>query len=63
MKIAINRDDFYEMPELMNEAGATYTDNIICDVSDEWYEANKDKLPPKYEVIEDGKDLIIKNVN
>tara|TARA_R110000772_G_scaffold85697_1_gene179927 strand:- start:1876 stop:2070 length:195 start_codon:yes stop_codon:yes gene_type:complete len=61
MKIALKRDDYYQSIELMEAVGDNYSDNVICDVNDEWYEANKDKLPPKFEVIEDGNDLIIKN--
>lgn len=63
MKIAINRDDFYSCEELMNESGANYSDNVICQVPDQWYEENKDKIPRTYLVTESGENLIIEGVN
>lgn len=59
MKLILTGDDFYTSPELINESNGTAQQNVICEVSNEWYIANLDGLPPHREIIQDGENELI----
>ena len=61
IRIGLGTDDFYMNGDLMEESGDTAQNNVVCEVPEAWYEANKDSLPAHYKMINDGDDVKIIN--